>query len=166
MCASLRVLHKTCGSVARCHRSALRPTARPCGTSLPEVNTCVQLCRLCGGGAAVIPSRAMSRRLPHYLKHERRRAGFTQADVAYLLGAQAVTKVSRYERGKYLPPLSTALAYEAMLGVPIADLFPSAFAAARRSLVHRVKRRMDILAILPENARTARRKRSLEQLLA
>lgn len=108
----------------------------------------------------------MSRRLPQYLKQHRRRAGFSQADVAYLFGARAKTKISRYERGRHLPTLRTALAYQAMLGVPVAELFPSAYADARRSILRRAKRRTDILAKLPPNARTARRQRSLQRLLA
>jgi DNA-binding XRE family transcriptional regulator len=108
----------------------------------------------------------MSRGLPQYLKQERRRAGYAQADVAYLLGASAKTKVGRYERGRHLPPLTTALAYEAMFGVAVAELFPSAFSAARAELRRRARRRIQILAKLPESARRLRRKRSLEILLA
>ena len=108
----------------------------------------------------------MTRRLPQYLKHERRRAGLAQADVAYLFGARARTKVSRYEHGRHLPTLATALAYEAMLGTPVADLFPGAFAAARRDVLKRAKRRAGMLAKLPQSARNAQRKRSLERLFA
>jgi transcriptional regulator with XRE-family HTH domain len=107
----------------------------------------------------------MPRRLPQYLKQERRRAGLSQADVAYLFGARAKTKVSRYERGRHLPPLRTALAYEAMLSVPVAQLFPAAFTAVRRSLRIRAKRRIKTLMMFPESARNVRRKRSLEKLL-
>ena len=108
----------------------------------------------------------MSRRLSHYIKHERRRTGFSQADVAYLFGVRDASQVSRYERGKHLPPLRTALAYEAILGVPVAELFPGAFTIARRSLLRRARRRTSILEKLPDTARNARRKRSLERLLA
>jgi transcriptional regulator with XRE-family HTH domain len=108
----------------------------------------------------------MPLRLPHYLRQERRRAGFSQADVAYLFGTQTKTKVSRYERGKHLPPLKTALAYEAMFGVPVAHLFPRAFAEARRTLMKRAGLRTEVVARLPQNARNSRRQRSLEKLLA
>jgi transcriptional regulator with XRE-family HTH domain len=85
-------------------------------------------------------------------------------DVAFLLGARAKTKVSRYERGRHLPTLATALAYEALLGLPVAELFPSAFAAARRDVLRRAKVRAKLLATLPQGARNARRKRSVEAL--
>ena len=85
--------------------------------------------------------------------------------MAYLFGARAKTNVSRYERGKHLPALRTALAYEVMLGVPVAQLFPRAFADVRRALVRRAKRRAEILTSLPENARSLRRQRSLKHIL-
>lgn len=108
----------------------------------------------------------MSRRLSQYLKQERRRAGYAQADVAYLLGARARTKVGRYERGRHLPPLPIALAYEAIFGVAIAELFPAALATVRTELRRRARRKLNELLRLPETARNARRQRSLENLLA
>ncbi|HJP59863.1 MAG TPA: helix-turn-helix transcriptional regulator [Gemmatimonadaceae bacterium] len=108
----------------------------------------------------------MPRKLPYYLKQYRRRAGFSQADVAYLLGATAKTKVSRYERGRHLPELRAAFALEAMLGVPVAELFPSAFKEARRAIIRRARGRSAMLAGFPQNGRTARRQRSLEKILA
>lgn len=108
----------------------------------------------------------MSRRLPHYVKQERRRAGYAQMDVAYLLGARARTKVARYERSRHLPPLPVALAYEAMFGVAVAELFPTAFAAARAEIRRRARRKLHELAKLPETTRNLRRQRSLENLLA
>jgi transcriptional regulator with XRE-family HTH domain len=108
----------------------------------------------------------MPRRLPQYLRYERRRAGYAQADVAYLLGARARTKVARYERSRHLPPLPVALAYEAMFGVAVAELFPTAFATARAKLRRRARRKLNELVRLPETARNLRRQRSLEDLLA
>jgi transcriptional regulator with XRE-family HTH domain len=63
----------------------------------------------------------MTRKLPHYLRTERRRHGLTQADVAALLGGPWRSRVSLYERGA-LPPVQVALAYEAIFGRPVADL--------------------------------------------
>src|SRR5688572_9761728 len=83
----------------------------------------------------------MRQRLSQCLRQERRRAGFSQREVAYLIGARARTKISRYERGMHFPPLPIALAYEALLGVPVARLFPAAFRVARRDLMQRARRR-------------------------
>jgi hypothetical protein len=43
--------------------------------------------------------------------------------VAFLLGCEDGTLVSRYEKRHRLPPLETALACEEIFGVPIAELF-------------------------------------------
>ena len=63
----------------------------------------------------------------HYLRNERRATGLTQADIASLLGASWKSKVSRYERRQAIPPLETALGYEAVFGKPIAKLFGRQF---------------------------------------
>ena len=107
----------------------------------------------------------MSQRLTQYLRQERRRAGFSQADVASLFGARAKTSVSRYERGKHLPALRTALAYEALLGVPVAQLFPAAFREARETVRSHARRHIEMLANRAEDGRRARQQRSIETLL-
>ena len=59
-------------------------------------------------------------KLENYLKTYRRRAGFSQDEIAYLLAARSGAKTSRYERFRRTPSLETALAYEALFGVPVA----------------------------------------------
>src|SRR5687768_217878 len=81
----------------------------------------------------------MSRKLPHYLRSERRRAGLSQRDVALLLGDRTVSKVSRYERRRRLPPLRMALAYEAILGKPVSELFGGTYAQIRAEVARRAK---------------------------
>lgn len=61
--------------------------------------------------------------LSNYLKTYRRRAGLSQDELAYLLGGETGTTVSRHENGKRLPTLDTALAYELILGAPVRDIF-------------------------------------------
>ena len=69
----------------------------------------------------------MSRKLQNYLRTYRKRAGFSQDEVAFLLGCQSGTKVSRYERLNRKPSLETAFAYEAIFGAPGRELFAGAF---------------------------------------
>ena len=107
----------------------------------------------------------MSRRLSQYVKYERKRAGLAQTDVAYLLGARAPSKVVRYEGGRYLPPLKTALAYEALFGIPVAELFPGTVRAVRKQLQRRAKRRATLLERLPQTSRISRRQRSLQKVV-
>jgi transcriptional regulator with XRE-family HTH domain len=95
--------------------------------------------------------------LDNYLRTERRLAGLSQEDLAFLLGSQNGTIVSRYERGRRTPSLETALAYEAILGIPVSELFPGKFLqvalkakARRRSLEARRKSAPQILRALSQ----------------
>lgn len=65
--------------------------------------------------------------LDNYLRTERRYARLSQEDIAFLLGSRDGAQVSRYERGRRLPSLETAIAYEAILGIPIRELFLGIF---------------------------------------
>src|SRR5437899_2282946 len=62
-------------------------------------------------------------RLENYLRAYRRKSGLTQREVAFLLGCQNGAQVSRYEKRRRLPPLQTALACEAVFGIPVSELF-------------------------------------------
>jgi transcriptional regulator with XRE-family HTH domain len=79
------------------------------------------------------------RKLPHYLRHHRKRLGLFQSDVAYLLGVTTGTKVSRYERYSRTPTLETALACEAIFGVPASELFAGIYEKAERRVLTRAK---------------------------
>jgi transcriptional regulator with XRE-family HTH domain len=106
----------------------------------------------------------MPSKLIHYLRNERRETGLTQADMAALLGAPWKSKVSRYERRVALPPLETALGYEAVTHKPVSQLFAGMYDAVTRRVKEHAR---DLLARSGE-ARTAlqsRRKRSLERIL-
>src|SRR5712691_6823475 len=62
-------------------------------------------------------------KLENYLRAYRKRSGLTQREVAFLLGCENGAQVSRYEKRRRVPPLRTALACEAVFGVPVAELF-------------------------------------------
>ena len=81
----------------------------------------------------------MPHRLPNYLKTYRRRAGFSQDEVAFLLGSKGGAKVSRYERLARKPSLETALAYEAVLGIPVRELFAGVFQKVEQETVKRAQ---------------------------
>jgi len=78
------------------------------------------------------------KRLDNYLRTYRRQAGLTQTEVAFLLGWKNSAQISRYEKRRRLPPIDTALACEAIFGVPISELF----AGVRDSSTHEVSKRM------------------------
>lgn len=75
--------------------------------------------------------------LENYLRMHRKRAGLTQADVAYLLGAPTSSKVSAYERFLRRPTIETALALECILAVPASALFQG----IHDEVAHQVKKR-------------------------
>ena len=70
----------------------------------------------------------MGYQLPHYLRTLRRRRGFTQAEVAYLVGLYEPAHISRYEHFKQQPSLETAFACEALFGEHISSIFAGTFA--------------------------------------
>src|SRR5260370_11294219 len=100
----------------------------------------------------------------HYLRKERRETGRPQADIAALLGASWKSKVSRYERRLALPPLETALGYEAVMRKPVSQLFAGMYASVAEGVRARAR---DLLARTGTANTTlrARRKRSLERIL-
>jgi transcriptional regulator with XRE-family HTH domain len=53
--------------------------------------------------------------------------GFTQKQVAMLLGRRETSMVSHYEHGRSYPPLPAALSLEIILRVPVAFLFPGLY---------------------------------------
>ena len=64
----------------------------------------------------------------------RRRMGYSQKQVAQLLGQPDTSMVSHYERGKALPPLAVALSLEIVYRVPVAFLFPAMYDEIRRRI--------------------------------
>ena len=53
--------------------------------------------------------------------------GFTQKQIARLLGQRDTSMISHYEHGRSLPPLPIALSLEIILRVPVAFLFPGIY---------------------------------------
>jgi len=82
-----------------------------------------------------------SHQLENYLKTFRRKSGLTQREVAFLLGWKNGAQLSRYEKRHTLPPLRTALAYEAIFKIPVAELF----AGVRNSVDQDIRTRVDTL---------------------
>jgi transcriptional regulator with XRE-family HTH domain len=66
----------------------------------------------------------------------RRRMGFSQKQVARLLGHRDTSMVSHYEHSRALPPLAVALGLEIIYRVPVAFLFPSMYDALKRQIRH------------------------------
>jgi transcriptional regulator with XRE-family HTH domain len=57
--------------------------------------------------------------------------------VAFLLGVKSGTKVSRYEKFNRMPNLKTALAFQALFGTPVAELFAGIYEQAEKETSRR-----------------------------
>ena len=77
------------------------------------------------------------RRLDNYLRSHRKQSGLSQDEVAFLLGVGNGSLFSRYEKRRRVPPLETALACEAVFGVPVAELFAGIRERAERDVAER-----------------------------
>jgi len=64
-----------------------------------------------------------SPKLPNYVRLHRKRLGFSQQEVAFLLGCCDGSKTSRYEHFSRIPTLHTALALAVILRVSVYELF-------------------------------------------
>ena len=81
----------------------------------------------------------MSSKLQNYLRTYPKRSGLSQDEVAFLLGGQSGTKVSRYERFTRKPSLESLFAYELVFGVPARELFAGAYQKVERRMLNRAQ---------------------------
>jgi transcriptional regulator with XRE-family HTH domain len=62
--------------------------------------------------------------------------GFSQKQVARLLGQRDASMVSHYEHSRALPPLRVALSLEIIYRTPVAFLFPAMYNELKRQIRH------------------------------
>jgi transcriptional regulator with XRE-family HTH domain len=80
-----------------------------------------------------------SAHLSNYLRANRKRLGLSQAEVAFLLGAETGETVCRHERFAREPSLETALAYEAIYQRPTRELFAGLYQSVEQEVAARAK---------------------------
>jgi len=107
----------------------------------------------------------LQRRLPNYLRASRKQAGLSQDDLAFLLGCDSGTKVSRYELFRRQPGLPTVFALEAVFGKPARELFAGMFEDAEQQTAERARRLIERLHKHRDGAQL-RRKLALLQTIA
>jgi len=78
-----------------------------------------------------------SPQLPNYLRAHRKRLGFTQDEVAHLLGTEGAAKMCRYEKFARTPSLETALACEVIFQKPVRELFAGLYQKVERKVAAR-----------------------------
>jgi transcriptional regulator with XRE-family HTH domain len=79
-----------------------------------------------------------TQKLPNYLRAHRRRSGFSQEELAYVVQLHDKSAWCNLERFRRQPSLDTALACEEFFGVPVAQLF----AGTKVSVSRETRRRM------------------------
>jgi len=80
--------------------------------------------------------------LPNYLQSQRKRFALSQEEVGFLLGISGMTKgekVCRDENFAREPSLQDALAYEAIYGQPVRELFAGVYQQAEQAVAARAK---------------------------
>ena len=81
----------------------------------------------------------MSYKLQNYLRTYRKRNGLSQDEMAFLLGCQSGTKVSRYERSGRKPSIETLFAYELVFGAPSRELFAGVYQKVEKKTLNRAQ---------------------------
>lgn len=81
----------------------------------------------------------MSRKLQNYLRTHRKRFGLSQKELCFLLGVKSGEKISRYEMFHLVPNLQTALAFQAIFGVPVAELFAGLYEQTEKETSKRAR---------------------------
>ena len=101
----------------------------------------------------------------NYLRTFRRRIGFSQDEVAFLLGGFEGTTISRHERSRRLPLLGTALMYEVVFDVSIRDIYPTVFRQVKRAVRERARGLRQSLLKQKQSSRRDRKIGVLDRLI-
>lgn len=75
--------------------------------------------------------------IKNYLYRLRRIRGYSQKQLAVLIGLRSFRTISDYERGRRLPPLKTAMALEIVLGTKLAEIYVDLYGQLGKQAVRR-----------------------------
>ena len=104
--------------------------------------------------------------LSNYIRANRKRFGFSQGEIAHLLGCAKGEAVSRYERFARLPGLETALALEIILNIPVRDLFLGESRKVERAICRRAKRLADRIENHTEKVTSTSKVTRLQEIIS
>lgn len=108
---------------------------------------------------------AKTRKLKNYLRANRRRACLTQDEVAFILGSDCGSKVSRYERLIRKPDWEAMWGYEVLFGQPSKALFAGEYLPVRIGCLGRVLILLHKLAAQKQTRRAILKQKSLRACL-
>jgi DNA-binding XRE family transcriptional regulator len=81
----------------------------------------------------------MASKITSYLRTHRKKCGLTQDEMAFLLGCQSGTKISRFEHLARQPNLETALACQVVFGILAHEMFPGVLAEVENLVTQRAQ---------------------------
>jgi DNA-binding XRE family transcriptional regulator len=81
-----------------------------------------------------------SNQIANYLQVLRRKSGFSQNELALILGIVTESQLSRHERSASAPGLLAALAYEALFHKPVSEIFPGFYCTVSAGIEERLVR--------------------------
>ena len=76
-------------------------------------------------------------RIPNHLWLYRQKRGYSQKEVAFLLGHKSTAHISEYERGRRMPSVKTALKLEIVFSIPLAFLYSDLYAMLKEEIQSR-----------------------------
>jgi transcriptional regulator with XRE-family HTH domain len=112
-----------------------------------------------------LATRRMSGRIANYLRFHRLRSGFTQAELAFLLGYQTESVISRFEGQERTISLAVGAAYQLIFGVELRNLFPALYEQIDDKLTRRMQELCERLTQNAPSTKTATKLRLLQSAL-
>lgn len=103
--------------------------------------------------------------LKTYLLTYRKRTGFSQNEIAFLLGIRSGTTVSKHETGARKPFLRAALSYEIILGEPASELFAGWYLELGLGIRRRAAKLRGRLSSLPATPANTQKLKAVRRLL-
>ena len=106
----------------------------------------------------------MSYRHRNNLKPHRKRSGFTQAELAFLLGLKDHSAISKFEHGEREPDFRMAVAYHAVFDRGLPELFLQVHREVRAEIGKRAERLSEVIGGGPKSAKVAYKLQKLARL--
>ncbi len=98
-----------------------------------------------------------SNKLPNYLRLHRKRLGFSQQEVAFLLGWRDGSQTSRYEHFSSVPALQTALGFAVIFQASVNELFSGEYQEVENAVCRQAQRLQARLITEQPDKRRARK---------
>jgi len=87
----------------------------------------------------------------------------TQPELASLIGLRSASHISRIERGKYVPKVELALAFQVIFGIPPSTMFPNIYTLVEEEVIRNIYKYH--LALGKTNTLSGLRKRQMCELV-